>query len=164
MELASMMLALALFLVVAAFVLRPILRPAEPEHETNPEAHFLQVRRARVLAALADLDFDHSTGKIDRADYESERSQLVADGVEVLKQLDDAGLTSPIIVEYLDTRPEGMDRIHPTDPTPDALEHLCPQCDAATGTNDKFCAKCGYALDPCSEDTCGRPAALSSDC
>ncbi len=163
MDLASMMLALALFLVVAAFVLRPILRPAEPEHETNTEAHFLQMRRARVLEALADLDFDHSTGKIDQVDYESERSQLVADGVEVLKQLDDASLTSPIVVEYLDTRPEGMARIHPTESAPAASEHLCPQCDAATETNDKFCAKCGYALDPCSEDTCGGPAALPSD-
>ena len=150
MELASLMLALALFMIVAAFVLHPILQPAPPE--SDAEANFLQARRARVLTALADLDFEHTTGKIDQADYETERSLLVADGVAVLKQLDEAGLTAPETVDDLDTRiEETIGSIRQTASAPAASKNSCPQCNAATGINDRFCATCECELDPCSE-------------
>ena len=152
MDLASLMLALALFLIVAAFVLRPVLQPAAPEDTTNPNTNFLWTRRTSVLNALANLDFDHATGKIDRLDYESERNQLVADGVAILKQLDAAGLTTPAIVDNLDARiEETVTHIRKPESTPAVAYQFCSQCGAVTQPNDDFCAQCGFALDPRSE-------------
>ena len=150
MGLVSLMLALALFLIVAAFVLQPILQPTPPENDADTEANFLQARRATVLTALSDLDFEHATGKIDQADFEAERSQIVADGVAVLKQLDEAGPTSPAAVDNLNTRTEETNaRIRKPESNPATSEHSCPQCNAVTGPNDRFCDKCDCALDPC---------------
>jgi hypothetical protein len=152
MDLASLMLALALFLIATAFVLRPILQPAAPEDTTNPDTNFLQARRASVLSALADLDFEHATEKIDRPDYESERNQLVADGVAILKQLDAADLTAPAIVNDLDARiEEAVAHIRKPESTPAVAHQFCSQCGAVTQPNDDFCAQCGFALDPRSE-------------
>lgn len=148
METTSILLSLALVLVVAAFVLRPIWVPAEPRIYENTKVHFLQARRARILTALADLDFDHSTGKIDQADYATERSQLIADGVDVLKQLDDATPTSSAIFNSFDTRSDtSIARIRQTESTPTAAEHLCPECDTVIRTNNRYCAQCGYTLN-----------------
>ena len=152
MDLASLMLALALFLIVAAFVLHPILQPAAPEGTNNPDTNFLQARRASVLSALVDLDFEHATGKIDCLDYESERNQLVADGVAVLKQLDVACMTAPAIVDDLDARiEEAVAHIRKPESTPAVAHQFCSQCGAVTQLNDHFCAQCGFALDPRSE-------------
>ena len=152
MDLASLMLALALFLIVAAFVLHPILQPAAPEGTNNPDTNFLQARRASVLSALTDLDFDHATGKIGHRDYESERNQLVADGVAVLKQLDVACMTAPAIVDDLDARiEEAVAHIRKPESTPAVAHQFCSQCGAVTQLNDHFCAQCGFALDPRSE-------------
>ena len=152
MGLVSLMLALALFLIVAAFVLQPILQPTPPENDADTEANFLQARRATVLTALADLDFEHATGKIDRADFEAERSQLVADGVAVLRQIDKAGLTATATVDDVNTRTEETDsRTRKPESDPGTSRHSCPQCNATTAPNDRFCDKCDCMLDHWSE-------------
>ena len=84
MDIASLLLALALFLIVAAFVTRPLLQAAAPENGLDTVANSLQARRAMVLSALADLDFEYSPGNLARSESESERSQLISDGVVVL--------------------------------------------------------------------------------
>ena len=152
MDLASLMLALVLFLIVAAFVLLPLLQSAASEDTANPDTNFLLARRASVLSALVDLDFEHATGKIDCLDYESERNQLVADGVAVLKQLDVACMTAPAIVDDLDARiEEAVAHIRKPESTPAVAHQFCSQCGAVTQLNDHFCAQCGFALDPRSE-------------
>lgn len=102
MESASLMLALALLLIVVAFVSRPLFHATPVESRADIEVEFLRNSRAMVLSALADLDFEYSTGKIDQSDYESERSQLVADGASVLKQLHQAGLDAPATPNNMD--------------------------------------------------------------
>jgi len=150
MDLASLVLALALFLIVAAFVTRPLLHTTAPENGVDTEANFLQARRAMVLSAMADLDFEYSTGKIDQADYESERSQLIADGVAVLKQLDEAGLTTPANDMKAQIE-ETTARILQPESALGASKNSCPQCHAESASDDRLCQKCGYALDSFSE-------------
>lgn len=88
MDIGSLLLGLALLLVVAFIVARPVLeRQSMPEKETS-QADRLAAERETILAALRDLDFDHATGKISDEDFTPQRAQLVAQGVAVLKQLD----------------------------------------------------------------------------
>jgi double zinc ribbon protein len=88
MDFGSLLLSLALLLLVAFLVARPLLEQrGTPEKESGP-ADQLLAQRDSLLVALRDLDFDHATGKISDDDYTPQRAQLVAEGVAVLKQLD----------------------------------------------------------------------------
>lgn len=87
----SFVLAAILILIVAAFVLRPVLSVSKsisdlPRHQ--PELETLEERRANTLEALTDLGFDHATGKISEEDYNAERKLLEAEAVEILRKLD----------------------------------------------------------------------------
>ena len=150
MDIASLLLALALFLIVAAFVTRPLLQAAAPENGLDTVANSLQARRAMVLSALADLDFEYSTGKLDRSDYESERSQLISDGVAVLKQLDEAGLTTPANNMNAEIEQIAARILQPKSDLA-ASKNSCPQCDTESRSEDRLCQKCGYALNYFSE-------------
>ncbi len=95
MDIGSLLLGLALLLLVAFIVARPILdRQGLPEKETS-QAERLAAERETLLAALRDLDFDHATGKISDEDYTPQRARLVAQGVAVLRQLDAVGPAMP---------------------------------------------------------------------
>src|SRR5574341_249333 len=107
MDIGSLLLGLALLLVVAFIVARPILeRQSMPEKETSP-ADRLAAERETVLAAMRDLDFDHATGKISDEDYTPQRARLVAQGVAVLKQLD---ALSPAMPERALSAEEAIER------------------------------------------------------
>ena len=167
MDLASLLLALALLLVVIGFVLQPLLRSAAAGEATparwsggtdqsDIETEALLARREGVLAALLDLDFDSATGKIAAADYDAQRSQLVAAGVEILRQLDTLSVLTVPEMPALEARVEqAVVRLREAAPQNDAVDVLptthCPQCDAALRLNDKFCASCG-ALVAAAED------------
>ena len=98
MDLGSLLLALALLLLVAAYIARPILDRAGEERAESAPADAIYDRvnrlaeRENVLAALRDLDFDHTTGKIAQEDYRAQRAALVGQGVAILRQLDALGL------------------------------------------------------------------------
>jgi len=95
-DIPSLLVSFALLLIVLGFVLRPVMSTAPSRflmREQHAESEALLSRRAAALEALTDLDFDHATGKIGREDYLTERQLLVAQGIEILKQLDDAGIS-----------------------------------------------------------------------
>jgi hypothetical protein len=91
MDLGSLLLGLALFLLVAFIVARPLIEKRGLREKELGPADRLIARRDIILNALRDLDFDHATGKIADDDYAPQRAQLVAQGVAVLKQLDELG-------------------------------------------------------------------------
>jgi RNA polymerase subunit RPABC4/transcription elongation factor Spt4 len=92
MDIGSLLLGLALLLVIAFIVARPLLeQTGVPEQPAGPADHLL-ASREQVLTQLRDLDFDQATGKINQEDYAAQRAQLVADGVAILKQLDAPGI------------------------------------------------------------------------
>jgi rubrerythrin len=96
MDIGSIFLILALFVLVVLFISQPFFerKPAvsvgynlelnEQEHELSS----LLAERDRLLNALQELDFDHALGKIPDEDYPSQRALLLQRGAEVLRQLD----------------------------------------------------------------------------
>lgn len=88
MDIGSLLLALALIILVAAFVARPVIAQAAYHREAASSADDLIARREAVLIELRDLDFDHDTGKVGDDDYAEQRARLVAKGAEVLRALD----------------------------------------------------------------------------
>lgn len=100
MDLGSILLGAALLIVVAFAVARPLLDQASARDRAPGPAEGLLFERERLLTALRDLDFDHATGKLVEDDYAAQRAQLVAQGADVLRQLD-----------ALDAAPDGADQM-----------------------------------------------------
>lgn len=93
MDIGSILLILALSVLVALYVGRPLLEREDRQEtrhldEKDHERSALLAERDRVLDALEELDFDYALGKIPAEDYPSQRSRLVQYGAEVLRRLD----------------------------------------------------------------------------
>lgn len=83
-----------LFLVgVIAFVAAPLLGRKAQQTTDNTllakQRERLLLVYERILTNIRDLDEDHSTGKMQTADYESERESWVQRGIQALKALDE---------------------------------------------------------------------------
>jgi hypothetical protein len=89
MDLGSIFLVLALLLIVAIFIAKPIFdRRAVSVSKKEQTLSALLARRDRVLDGLQELDFDYSLGKIPESDYPVQRANLLQQGTEILKKLD----------------------------------------------------------------------------
>jgi hypothetical protein len=85
----SLLAFLALLIVVALFVSRPL---TEQDDEDLPdgEASHWAAERERILDALAELDADWQLNKIPEEVYHVQRAALVAAGAHALQQLERA--------------------------------------------------------------------------
>ncbi len=86
----------------------------------------LENARVQTLDAIRDLQFDHMTGKLSDADYQSLRAQYEYKAAQILQQLD-AIKGQPV-------------KVHA------GGKASCPRCHAPVELSDKFCIKCGNAL------------------
>lgn len=153
MELQAILLLLGVLLLVAAFVSRPFVQTARRLAANDRTRSALLAERDRLLTALRELDFDHSLGKIPEEDYPAQRAELVRNGAEVMRKLDElpvAAVPAPSI------RPEKHASL-----TDDDVEDLvarrrsgrkekaggfCPNCGKAILASDQFCPSCGKTL------------------
>jgi hypothetical protein len=92
MDIGSIFLLLALFILVVFFVAQPFFNrqrvAAQPAGNAKPQTSLLRAERARVIQALQELDFDYSLGKVPDEDYPVQRNALLLRGAEVLQKLD----------------------------------------------------------------------------
>jgi hypothetical protein len=89
-------LSLALVAVVLLWIAAPLLRH-KPRFADQSEAISIErlgVHYERVLTALRDLEEDYSVGKLSKARYTDEREHWVAQGIEILAELDRVGALS----------------------------------------------------------------------
>ncbi len=90
-------LSLALIAIVLLWVAAPLLRH-KPRFADQGEAisiERLSVHYERVLTALRDLEEDHRLGKLSNTRYTDEREHWMAQGIEILAELDRVGALSP---------------------------------------------------------------------
>ncbi|MBX5444026.1 hypothetical protein [Sphaerobacter sp.] len=80
---------LAVTVVVFAFVLQPLLS-ARRRPVSIPPARLadLQARRAYLLDAIREVDFDYSMGKVTEAEYQEVRGRYLREAAEVLRELE----------------------------------------------------------------------------
>lgn len=91
MDIGSIFLILALFVLVGLFISRPFFERKRQSTIIDADAinrSVLLAERDRVLTALQELDFDYGLGKIPEGDYPGQRSLLLQRGAEVLRSLD----------------------------------------------------------------------------
>jgi hypothetical protein len=93
MGIGSLLLFLALLVLVALFVARPLFADAEADNnQLAQDSSSVQAEYERVLDALVELDADWELGKVPKEIYRGQRQQLVTKGSAALKELDQAGL------------------------------------------------------------------------
>ncbi len=170
MDIGAIFLTLAIFTLVAMFLVQPfmerrtkIVSAAELEH-----SHLL-AERDRYINALKELDFDNELGKIPAEEYPDQRAELLKKGAEALRRLDEyEGTKSTSAEDRLEaviaarradsTSAPDTSEANPVMDADDDLESLiaarrskrkaksggfCPNCGHPVLATDKFCTNCG---------------------
>jgi ribosomal protein S27AE len=106
----------------------------------------LEAELERTIDTLRELDFDRALGKIPEDEYPARRQELVAQGADQLRRLDeargtplavrDAALEAEITARRAQSASNGVKR----------KAGYCPACGAPVQVGDKFCPRCGTAL------------------
>jgi hypothetical protein len=157
MTLGSALLIIALFLFVVAFIGRPLITGAGVGvTESERRLSELLAARDNTLASLADLEMDNVLEKIPSEDYAALRAELLKEGAEILRQIDelaDQGLTEAA-ADVKEAQAEAAD---PEAELEAAVARLrggkaegnggfCPQCGKPVVADDRFCSHCGAVL------------------
>ena len=94
-----LLVSLCLLTVVLVYVGYPALRPGvsvqrgpSPRTRTLERHQRLLSERAKALAALRELEFEHSIGNISDADYAALRQTQRSKAVAVLREIDELGI------------------------------------------------------------------------
>jgi hypothetical protein len=153
---ASIVLTIAAAGAGAFFMFSPLRTPLRRETEdVSPKAAF-QAKREAVYTAIADLDHDFETAKLEEADYTKLRERLRREAIELLRA-ERAATSTPT-----ETRSTGNVRIVSTSPGgsvrpggPAASDSssattgvFCPSCGGQVTTAWRFCSHCGGHLNP----------------
>ena len=134
MTIGALLVGLALLILIASIVLRPLTQRGRPD-ETAPRED-RSARLEAVLAALRDLDFDHQTGKISEQDHAPARASLLAQAAEAM-----ARASGPPMEDILEER-VGEIRRHLDEASP---ARYCTGCGGRLFPGDRFCPRCGTA-------------------
>lgn len=167
MDIGSILLVLAVFVIAAVFVVRPLLDGGSgmvSEEEKNLSSLFAE--RERILDALSELDFDHEMGKVPEETYQAQRKLLAEAGVDVLRKIDASqtnGSTKtsgdPIEAVVAERKQANAAETDENDPleamiasrrsqqTAPAAGKFCSQCGRGIHPGDKFCSHCGNVLN-----------------
>ncbi len=111
---------------------------AHPRHQ---EIEQLNLQKEGLFTAIQDLDFDYQTGKVDQQDYTALRSQLEAEAMETLRELDG--------IDPLSALDETLERqiasLRATSSESTSSTQVCAACGTDYPQDASFCTVCGQA-------------------
>ncbi|MFZ5880605.1 MAG: zinc ribbon domain-containing protein [Chloroflexota bacterium] len=168
MDLSATFFVVAVLILVGMYLYAPLSgRPrrisvTHKEHEISS----LMAERDRVINALQEFDFDYKLGKIPAEDYPAQRTELLRQGADILRKLDelqaapnaDADTEERLESAVAARRADAAARTAVTD---DDIESLlvsrrkqrkdkaagfCPRCGNSVLVSDRFCPSCGKSL------------------
>lgn len=168
MELGSVFLILAVFIIVGMYLYAPFMsKPRKLSTSEMHEVSTLKAERDRVINSLQELDFDFKLGKIPEEDYPEQRAELLKKGSEILRQLDElqpvyaAARTAESRIEKAAAAKRAdsaSDNAAFSDEEIEAMlaarrkQHksksagFCPKCGKPVLAADNFCPSCGKSL------------------
>lgn len=141
---AGLAFAFASIAAAAAFLMAPLTKRARVA-AAAPDADLVRLRAEReaTYAAIADLDHDFETGKLERSDYTALRASLRERAIELLRaeQAGPAAATAAPKTTAIAASPPGE-----IAPASAPTARFCPSCGVARQLEWRFCAACGGAL------------------
>lgn len=136
---AGLAFAFAAIAGAAAFLASPLTKRARGAVASPDDGRDgLRAEREATYAAIADLDHDFETGKLEGPDYTAVRASLRDRAIELLRA-EQSGAT-PALPGAAAAQPA------PASAAPSAAAGFCPSCGAARQADWRFCAGCGSAL------------------
>jgi hypothetical protein len=140
-DLGSVLFGLAMAVLVAAYVLRPVAAGRQAS-QAGGQISSLQAEQEHLLDALQELDLDHYMGKVLDKDYRPQREALTLQGVQVLRRIDELqGTSGP--QDSLEAKLEAAVESLRTVARSEA--RFCHQCGSRVLPADQFCSRCGAA-------------------
>ena len=135
------MLLATLAVVVVAFVLHPVFAASAPAgalvatDKVTRELYDLEDKKMRLYDALQDLEFEKDSGKISDADFESARTDYLAQVSQVIARMDEIAPTA-----------KKTAKAKPKKKSKQADEVACASCGESNPKSSKFCLECGAAF------------------
>lgn len=136
----SILLAIALFIVLLLYLLRPFLKLSSTDEPATPQQKLL-AQKEQLLDQIRALDFDHTTGKIHKSTYQEQRHILIHKAALVLQQLDRQIPDSTDIETAIE---RAIAQLRQT--SSNGQGNSCPHCGQPADLGDKFCSVCGHQL------------------
>lgn len=150
MDVGSLLVMIALGVLAAVFIARPLIEgraPAAGENEVTLSAKKAELEH--VLGLIQDLDMDHAMAKVLPEDYKAARPELIQRGAALMREIDglegktgrqpireQAGLDAAIEAEV--ARLRGGAGAAPGG--------FCGTCGQPALAGDRFCIRCGAPL------------------
>lgn len=133
----------ALGAVVVGFVLYPVFR-GETSTEERPleraqELKRLSEEKARILAAIKDLDFEYKAGKLSEADYQRVRTEDLGRAARIMARIESLAAGEKTPVPERDAKDAGEPK--------ESSQLTCPSCQQANPQDAKFCLRCGNRFE-----------------
>jgi len=155
MDVGSILVILAMFILVAGFLARPLLEK-QGYSVTQSSRHLseLQTERDKILLILQELDMDHAMGKIPTQDYESQRPGLVARGAAILRKIDELGgaVFGPASDKATSQERQDLEAMMEEEVLrrrkSSSVEPVafCTKCGNRIQAGDRFCTRCGMKV------------------
>lgn len=143
MEIPSIFIGLALFGAALAYISLPFRQQKQLQSANSSNSNTQQKRQGEaILSALRGLDFDFKTGKISEEDYTPLRTHLVAEVAQY--------------IEAEEKREEQLEALIQTRRTAQQQGSKCQRCEAPIQAGERFCSKCGSAINSEACPSCGK--------
>ncbi|MCB0103872.1 MAG: zinc ribbon domain-containing protein [Anaerolineales bacterium] len=168
MELGSIFLILAVFIIVGMYLYLPFtVRARRISNVDMHEISALKAGRDRVINSLQELDFDFKLGKVPAEDYPEQRAELLKKGAEILRKLDEleprvsSARNAESRIETAAAAKRADASSSAAEISDDDLEAMiaarrkqhkskpagfCPSCGKPVLAADQFCPSCGKSL------------------
>lgn len=140
MEIPSIFIGLVLFGASLIFVSLPFQQKPPKNAQVSKKA-LAKSQREAILSALRDLDFDFKTGKVSEEDYQPLRSHLMAEAAQ-----------------YIEMEREEEEQLEELIRSRRSSQQIykCQYCDAPIQAGQRFCSKCGSAVELALCPSCGK--------
>ena len=153
----------------AFFIISPLLGARRREELGDPELDRLREEREAVYVAIADLEHDFETGKLESADYEAMLSQFKGQAIALMRsERERTGKAAPIpaaisaspnegtnkkignvgIDDTAASKPASLSALIDTNYTAPTTSTFCPSCGGRIDPKWRFCSHCGGELQP----------------
>jgi rubrerythrin len=159
MELGAIFLLLLVLAIIVLFVSKPFSENWRIQAQSSHELSSLLAERERALNALQELDFDYGLGKVPQDEYSVQRANLLRNGADVLRRLDEIQGVETMQAEEPDK--QTFAKSHTSFLSDEDLEELiakrrgnrrqktagfCPRCGKPILRSDQFCPTCGQRV------------------